>query len=260
MIFETIAALLSGGLVGFSLGLVGGGGSILAVPLLLYVVGVRDPHVAIGTSALAVSLNAFVNLIGHWRAGTVHWPCAIIFGAAGATGAAISSTLGKQVPGDYILILFALVMIAAALMMLRPRQGGDLAHVRVDARIALRLAALGLAAGMVSGFFGIGGGFLIVPGLVFGSGMAIINAIGSSLFAVGAFGLTTAVNYAISGLVAWNIAALFIAGGAMGGYGGMRAAIALAPKKHALNRLFAAIMCGVALFMLARTSIAMTAG
>jgi uncharacterized membrane protein YfcA len=68
-------AMASGGAVGFSLGLIGGGGSILAVPLLLYVVGTGDAHVAIGTSALAVSLNAFGNLIGHWRAGNVKWPC-----------------------------------------------------------------------------------------------------------------------------------------------------------------------------------------
>src|SRR5438874_7601738 len=81
-----VLALLSGSLVGFSLGLIGGGGSILAVPLLLYVVGTADPHVAIGTSALAVSVNAFVNLLGHWRAGTVKWPCASVFAAAGIAG------------------------------------------------------------------------------------------------------------------------------------------------------------------------------
>ena len=71
---QVLLALLSGGAVGFSLGLIGGGGSILAVPLLLYVVGITDAHVAIGTSALAVALNAFVNLLSHWRAGTVRWP------------------------------------------------------------------------------------------------------------------------------------------------------------------------------------------
>ena len=85
---QNALAVASGGAVGFSLGLIGGGGSILAVPLLLYVVGLGDAHVAIGTSALAVSLNAFGNLIGHWRAGNVKWPCAATFAAAGITGAA----------------------------------------------------------------------------------------------------------------------------------------------------------------------------
>ena len=121
---ETLLALVSGAAVGFSLGIIGGGGSILAVPLLLYVVGVKDPHLAIGTSALAVSLNAFVNLMSHWRAGTVHWPCAILFGAASALGAAIGSTIGKLISGEKLLFLFALVMIAAGIAMLRPRSSG----------------------------------------------------------------------------------------------------------------------------------------
>jgi hypothetical protein len=124
------------------------------------------------------------------------------------------STLGKLVDGQRLLLLFALVMIAVGLAMLRPRRAAGNEHVQLNLRIAIRLALLGLAAGFVSGFFGIGGGFLIVPGIMFGSGMPILNAIGSSLFAVGAFGLTTAMNYALSGLVDWGIALEFIAGGA----------------------------------------------
>src|SRR3982074_3373021 len=83
MIATISAALASGALVGLSLGLVGGGGSILATPLLLYVVGVAQPHVAIGTGALAVSVNAFANLAGHARAGNVRWRCAVIFAVVG---------------------------------------------------------------------------------------------------------------------------------------------------------------------------------
>ena len=90
--------------------------------------------------------------------------------------------------------------------------------------MAVRLTAIGLVVGAVSGFFGIGGGFLIVPGLMLATGMPILNAIGSSLFSVGRFGLTTAINYALSGLIEWAIALLFIAGGVAGGYGGTRAA------------------------------------
>jgi uncharacterized membrane protein YfcA len=93
-------AVLSGGGVGFSLGLIGGGGSILAVPLLLYVVGVSNPHVAIGTSALAVAVNAFGNLIGHWRAGSVKWPCAATFALSGIVGAAIGSWLANLSAAD----------------------------------------------------------------------------------------------------------------------------------------------------------------
>jgi uncharacterized protein len=246
-------ALLSGSLVGFSLGLIGGGGSILAVPLLLYVVGIGDPHVAIGTSALAVSVNAFVNLIGHWRAGTVKWPCASVFAAAGILGAALGSSLGKVVDGQKLLALFSLAMIAVAIALLRPRASRGNPDVRITPRIALQLMAVGLAAGTVSGFFGIGGGFLIVPGIMLGSGMPILNAIGSSLLSVGVFGLTTAANYALSGLVAWVIAAEFILGGALGGWLGTRLALKLSASRTLLARTFAGAIIAVALYMLART-------
>jgi uncharacterized membrane protein YfcA len=251
-----VLAFLSGSLVGFSLGLIGGGGSILAVPLLLYLVGVGDPHVAIGTSALAVAVNAFVNLLGHWRAGTVKWPCASVFAASGILGAALGSSLGKVVDGQKLLALFSLAMIAVAIAMLRPGASGGEADVRITPRIALQLIAVGLAAGAVSGFFGIGGGFMIVPGIMLGSGMPILNAIGSSLLSVGVFGLTTAANYALSGLVAWAIAAEFILGGAFGGWIGTRLALKLSANRTVLTRIFAAAIIAVALYMLARTGFA----
>ena len=94
------------------------------MPLLLYVVGIGDAHVAIGTSALAVSANAFGNLIGHWRAGNVKWSCAATFAIAGIAGAAIGSSLGKLVDGQQLLFLFALAMIAVGVAMLRPRSRG----------------------------------------------------------------------------------------------------------------------------------------
>ena len=252
---QTALAILCGGAVGFSLGLIGGGGSILAVPLLLYVVGVKDPHIAIGTSAFAVSLNAFANLFGHWRAGTVKWGCAAVFATAGVVGAAGGSSLGKLVDGQKLLFLFALIMFAVGLAMLAPRSSGGDKNVRINPAIAVRLVLLGLLAGFVSGFFGIGGGFLIVPGIMYGSGMPILNAIGSSLFAVGTFGLTTAVNYALSGLVDWTVALEFIAGGAVGGYFGMRAAVGLAGQRRTLTYIFAAIIFAVAAYITYRTGV-----
>src|SRR5271170_6945469 len=109
-------------IVGFSLGLIGGGGSILAVPLLLYVVGMPDPHQAIGTSALAVAVNAFANLVPHARAGHVRWQPALIFAACGLVGAFVGSSIGKVVDGHRLLILFALLMLVIAAMMLRGRK------------------------------------------------------------------------------------------------------------------------------------------
>ncbi|EKV28889.1 hypothetical protein C882_0652 [Caenispirillum salinarum AK4] len=249
-----LLTLLSGSLVGFSLGLIGGGGSILAVPLLLYVVGVDDPHVAIGTSALAVAINALANLAQHARAGTVKWPCAATFAASGVAGALAGSTVGKSLDGEKLLFLFAFVMIVVAISMLRGRGGEGDPSVRINRRIALRLIMIGFVVGGVSGLFGIGGGFLIVPGIMAGSGMAVLNAVGSSLFSVGAFGLTTAANYALSGLVAWKTAAVFIGGGVIGGIAGMKLAVLLSRRKGALTRVFAAVLIVVAAYMLYRNA------
>ncbi|WP_431634992.1 sulfite exporter TauE/SafE family protein [Dyella sp. KULCS107] len=246
---QALLAIACGSAVGFSLALIGGGGSILAVPLLLYVVGVHDPHLAIGTSALAVSLNAFANLIPHARAGHVRWKAAFIFAATGVLGAFIGSTIGKAVNGQRLLVLFAILMIVVALLMLRGRRGGGpdrypLPHANP------RLAGVGLGAGALSGFFGIGGGFLIVPGLMLASGMEIIHAIGTSLFAVGAFGLTAATNYAVSGLIDWPVAAAFIGGGIAGGWLGALGAKRLAKTRGALNAIFAGVIIVVAIYML----------
>lgn len=248
-----LLAVLSGSLVGFFLGLIGGGGSILAVPLLLYVVGIDDPHVAIGTSAVSVAASAFANLLGHWRAGNVKWPCAAVFAASGIVGAAIGSTLGLLVDGRTLLFLFALVMITVAAAMLRPRAEVGDPGIRITPRIAVRLVLIGVLTGAISGFFGIGGGFLIVPGIMLGSGMALINAVGSSLFSVGAFGMTTAANYALAGLVAWSVVLEFVAGGVVGGFLGLKAATHLARRKQALSRIFAAVVFTAGIYILWRS-------
>src|ERR1700751_3294201 len=109
-----VLAICSGALVGFSLGLIGGGGSILAVPLLVYVVGVKEPHIAIGTSSIAVALSALANLIDHARRNHVCWSVALAFAAAGIVGAAIGSTLGKHTDGEKLLVLFGVLMIVVA--------------------------------------------------------------------------------------------------------------------------------------------------
>ena len=146
-------------------------------------------------------------------------------------------------------------MIAVGAAMLRPRAAAGDPGVRITPAIAVRLVVVGLIVGAFSGFFGIGGGFLIVPGIMLGSGMAILNAIGSSLLSVGAFGLTTAINYALSGLIDWKIATLFIAGGSVGGIFGTRAAIRLAADRRTLTYTFAAVIFAVAIYMLVRTGL-----
>jgi hypothetical protein len=249
---QSVLGLASGALVGFSLGLIGGGGSILAVPLMVYVVGVPDPHVAIGTSAIAVAVNAAVNLSNHARGGTVRWSCALPFAAAGIVGAFTGSIFGKMLEGHRLLALFALLMLLIAALMLKTRSRVGLPDAKMDWTNMPAIVGLGLATGTLSGFFGIGGGFLIVPALMLATGMPIINAVSSSLVAVTAFGLTTAASYAWSGLISWGLAALFIAGGSLGGLAGTRSAQLLAARRGALNIVFAAVIIAVAFYMLAR--------
>lgn len=252
-VMQGVLGLASGALVGFSLGLVGGGGSILAVPLMVYVVGVPNAHVAIGTSAIAVAANAAVNLANHARGGTVKWWCALTFAAAGIIGAFAGSILGKMMDGQKLLALFALLMLVIAALMLKTRSSIGLPDVRMSWSNVPALVGLGLVTGTLSGFFGIGGGFLIVPALMLATGMPIMNAVSSSLVAVTAFGLTTAASYAWSGLILWELAGLFIAGGIAGGWIGTRSARQLAARRGALNMVFAAVIIAVALYMLVRT-------
>ena len=247
-----LLAIVSGSLVGFSLGLIGGGGSILAVPLLVYVVGVRSPHVAIGTSSIAVALSAFANLINHARRGHVCWPVALLFAASGICGAAAGSTLGKYTDGEKLLILFGLLMIVVAASMAMKREGGRAAKVHLERANAPPIVGIGLAVGAVAGFFGIGGGFLVVPGLVAATSMALIDAIGSSLVSVTAFGMTTAANYALSDLIDWRLVLLFVGGGVAGGLLGGQLATSLAKRKQALSLLFAVVIAGVGVYVVVR--------
>ena len=253
-LLQMVLGALSGTAIGFTLALVGGGGSILAVPLMVYLVGVKDPHVAIGTSALAVAANALIGLGNHARKRNVKWRCALTFAAAGVVGAAFGAMLGTSMDGQKLLALFALLMLGVAGLMFRTRgQAGDPAVV-LNRGNAPKLLGSGAATGLLSGFFGIGGGFLVVPGLISATGMPILFAVGSSLVAVAAFGLTTALSYASAGLVAWPLAALFIGGGALGSAFGARVAHRLSGLKGGLNTVLATLIVVVALYMLYRTA------
>lgn len=248
---------MSGALVGAILALVGGGGSVLAVPLLVYGVGVSSTHVAIGTSALAVAASAFANILGHWRAGHVKWRCGLTFAAAGVIGALAGSTAAKTIDGARLLVLFgALMIVVGVAMFLKRKAQGDpsVRLTRASARQLLPwLISGGFGVGLLSGFFGIGGGFLIVPALMLATGMSLPFAIGTSLIAVTAFGAATAASYAFSGLIDWRIAALFIAGGILGGIGGGALGRLLAARKGALGTVLAAVIVVVGIYVLARS-------
>ena len=243
----------SGVVVGFLLGLVGGGGSLLATPLMVYAVGVRNLHLAIGTSALAVAASALANLVARARSGHVRWACAAIFSAFGLVGVLAGSTLGKQMDGRHLLVLFALLMLAVAIVMLLRKRTHAAAPVDLSVTTGCRLAAAGGLAGGLAGFFGIGGGFLIVPALMWATGMPILEAVGSSLTAVTVFGLGTAINYALSGWVDWPLAAVFLCGGVVGGAFGARTADVLNERSGELSALFSTLLIAAALYVLYRS-------
>ena len=242
-------AVLSGGVVALLLTVFGGGGSVLAVPLLLYVVGVQDPHMAIGASAAGVALNALTALAGQARAGRVRWPCALLFAGTGSVGAFAGSSVAKAIDGHALLIFFALAMGLVAVAMLRPNAPVGSEAVRLNRAMAPRVAVSGAGVGAAAGFFGIGGGFLIVPGLMGSAGMTLALAQASSLVSVAAFGAATAANYALSGLIDWPIVAAMAAGGGVGTLAGLPVARRLGANAVLGRRLFAGLILVVAVYV-----------
>ena len=214
----TLAALASGGVIGLILGLVGGGGSILAVPLLIYVVGVGSPHAAIGTAAVAVTVNALASLVGHARAGRVKWRCASVFAVSGMIGAALGGELGKAFDGKRLLVLFGLLMIGVGLSMLRKRRTAEAPDVRLTRDSASTL----------------------LPRLV-PIGLGVVSALG----------LTTALSYALSGLVDWSVTAMLVVGGVAGTIGGIALGKVLGIRKGLLERGFAAVVIAVGTYVTA---------
>jgi uncharacterized membrane protein YfcA len=250
---EAILLALAGGLmIGMLLTLFGGGGSVLATPWLVYVIGVGDVHLAIGTSAAAVAVNAATGLLVQARAGRVKWPCATVFAIAGLIGSLLGAHLAKSVDGSQLLDWFAGAMIAIALSMLVPRASEGSPDVRLQPVMVLKLAPVGLIAGLAAGFFGIGGGFLIAPGLMASTGMTLANAAASSLVSVTLFGGATSLSYAMDGQVDWNLFAGLVAGGMAGALIAAPLSRRLATRLPLARSLFAGMICLVAVYILLR--------
>lgn len=249
-----LIGMLGGAAVGLMLGLVGGGGSILAMPIMVHGLGVGSTHVAIGTTAVAVTVNALAGLALSARQGLVKWRCASVLALAGSAGAGFGAWLGQRVEGAHLLSLFGVLMLAVGALMLRPRAYAGDPLVRLTRSSAMylapRLLGLGLLTGIAAGFFGIGGGFLIVPALLHATGMPILMAVASSLVAVAAFGLTTAASYALAGMVDWPLAGLFILGGVVGSLAGARLATRLATHKNLLAQAFGALVIVMGIYII----------
>lgn len=172
--------------IGVALGMLGGGGSILTVPVFTYVTHM-DPKVAIASSLPVVAVSSAFGAVGHWRAGNVHLRTALTFGVVAMAGGFTGARIAQFVPGQFQLLLFSLVMVGAAFSMMRGARGHGqevaVSHA-VPSPPLTTIVPLGLGVGMLTGVVGVGGGFLIVPALAQVARLPMRAAVGTSLVVI----------------------------------------------------------------------------
>ena len=232
--------------VGISLGLLGGGGSILTVPLLAYVAGL-EPKQAIAMSLFVVGVTSAVGSVTHARAGRVRWRVAGVFGAAAMAGAYGGGRLARFVPGNVLLIAFALIMIMAAVAMLRGRRdvGDESAGPLPIAKIVLQ----GAGVGVISGLVGAGGGFLLVPALALLGGLPMPVAVGTSLVVISMQSFAGLAGHLAGESIDWKLAGMVTAAAVVGSIIGGRLTSRVDPAT--LRKAFGWFVLGMAALVLA---------
>lgn len=234
-------------LIGLSLGLLGGGGSILSVPVFVYVLGFGAKQ-AIAMSLAVVGTVALFGAAGHWRAGNVNLRLAAPFGAIAMAGTFLGTRVAAFVPGGVQLTLFAVVMLAAAWSMFRRRPAAAAADGATHPLPPLATVAVGLSLGMLTGLVGVGGGFLIVPALVLLARVPMKQAVGTSLLVIALNSGVGFAGYLGQVEVPWGFMALFT-GVAVGGILLGARLIRFVPQ-HALQRAFALFLLVMGSFIL----------
>jgi uncharacterized membrane protein YfcA len=261
-------SLILGTIVGFSLGLTGGGGAIFAVPLLVYGAAV-DPRQAVGVSLITVAGTALVGFVQRMRAGQVEFPVGLLFAVAGMLTTPLGVWLSRQLPEALLLVTFGLLMLVIAVWIWIKAQRQEPAGVcvpvnagpvcrrdpqgelKLTSRCALLLAAVGLGAGVLTGLFGVGGGFIIVPALITFSGIGMQRAIGTALLIITLISVTgIAAQFVSGGTVPWNVTLPFLLGSVAGLFAGTALARRLAGAH--LQKVFAAAIVAVGVFVIIR--------
>lgn len=267
-------AVLFGVLVGLALGLTGGGGSILALPFLIYGLDVA-PKSAVVLSLAVVGLTALFGAFSAWRGRLLERRAALIFAVGGVIAAPVGMTLGSRLDDTVLIIAFAALTLLVAIRMFfsawrHPEQSsvvrgdfesgsqndaGTICHYSLDGRLhmtapcGMALVALGLLTGLLSGLFGVGGGFVIVPALVMVTEMGIHRAVATSLMVIAVIGVSGVLSaLAAARDIDWSLGLLFLAGGLLGMFLGRSFAHRLAGPR--LQQLFAVMMVAVAGYML----------
>ncbi|GAA1383211.1 sulfite exporter TauE/SafE family protein [Catellatospora chokoriensis] len=216
--------------IGLTLGMLGGGGSILTVPVLVYLAGAQ-PKPAIAMSLVVVGVTSAVALISHARAGRVRWRTGVLFGAAGMVGAYAGGRVAQYIPGSVLLIAFAAMMLVTAVAMIRARQDRSVNAAQAQMRLPVRkILVEGVGVGFATGLVGAGGGFLVVPALVLLGGLAMPAAVGTSLLIIAMKSAAGLAGYLHSVSVDWRLTAMVTAGAVVGSLVGSRLAGRVRPE------------------------------
>lgn len=264
-------SLIFGAVVGLSLGLTGGGGAIFAVPLLVYGLGV-SPREAVAISLAAVGATSFVGFLHRWRLGEVELRTGLLFAIAGMVGAPVGAWIASLIPEAILLLAFAGLMVIVAIRLwqqashpvlppaacsIPEQQDGPTCQrdatgaLILNSRCAVLLLVVGVLTGVLSGLFGVGGGFVIVPALVLFSGMSIHRAVGTSLMVIALVSVSGVAAQAWAGRVIDPVVtSLFIAGGIAGLFAGQRIGRRLSGPT--LQKVFAVAILAVAAFVIVR--------
>jgi uncharacterized protein len=255
-----LAYLFAGG-VGLILGLLGGGGSILTVPVFIYVLHAQ-PKAAIAMSVPVVGVTSLVGAWGHWRQGHVEIRQALLFGTFAMVGSYLGASAAVFVPGSAQLVLLSLLMVAAALSMLRRTSAivAKALNPRPPLDIYTRGAggAAGFVIGALTGLVGIGGGFLFVPALVLLAGVSIKDAIGTSLLVIAMSSFAALIGYAGQTAIPWRLVALFLLSASGGILAGVYLMRFIPPRP--LQRGFAVLLLLIASLMLAQNLAGLSSG
>ncbi len=258
-----LLALLSGHLVGLSLGSTGAGGALIAVPLLVYVLG-RSVQEAVAISLILVGFSAFLGAIGHLRTREISLRVAIMFGATGAPGAWVGARAHALVNDEWVLVLFGLLMLLVSIHLLRdghPRVNASPNDFDVNAVTmshAVKVSGVGLVIGWLTGFFGVGGGFLIVPALMFFFGFPIRVAVGTSLLITALMSVAGIAGHLQHGTFDLGLIALMAAGSAAGLAVGAKVARLTSPAR--LTKSFALFTLVVSIALITHSAVNLVQG